>query len=118
MSTYGSNFVSIFADSRIVARLIPAALDQVLPVRVLAEGLPPQDVALLSTDHPAGCQCGIHRNAIAAALDVVFLARVRGQTPFFKQIEIACTTDEARAAVLETLQNDGVAFTRFRVSTQ
>ncbi len=114
MSTYGTSPVSIFVDSRIVARLISAQPGQDQPVRVLAEGLPPQDVPLPATDHPAGCQCGIHRGPIAAALDTVFLSRVRGQAPFFREIAIACTTEDAHAAVLETLNNDPVAFTRFR----
>ncbi len=61
--------------------------------------------------HPAGCACCLARTDDAVALDRLFLARVRGDIPWFRRVAVATEDPRLRAA----LATDPVLSARFRV---
>ena len=82
---------------------LPAA-----PVRVERFAAPPIGA------HPIGCACCQPRNPVAIALDRLFLARARGDAPWFGEV-IAITQSEAgRQALAASLEGDSVTRARFR----
>lgn len=92
-------------------------------VAVLAEAPPPTlpagAAALASFDlwlHPAACPCCGGRSTLAQALDRLFLARVRGQTPWFTEVLALLPSAEARAALAAALRDDAVVAARFRAA--
>ncbi|MCW3476830.1 hypothetical protein OL599_19875 [Rhodovastum sp. RN2-1] len=63
--------------------------------------------------HVAGCLCCLPRSAAGAALGALFLARARGEVPFFRRVvAVAADTDAVRAA----LADDPLAAGRFRLA--
>jgi hypothetical protein len=81
------------ADRPIVARFT-------LPVRV--------------PTHPLGCLCCAPRGPVAEALGRLFLARARGESPWFRSV-VAVTHSAAGAdAVRAALAGDVVTTARFR----
>lgn len=78
----------------------PAVARFVLPARVAA--------------HPPGCACCAPRGPVATALGQLFLARARGEMPWFRSV-VAVTRDAAGAdAVRAALAADVVTAARFR----
>lgn len=63
--------------------------------------------------HAPGCICCRPRGALAAALARLFLARARGEIPFFSRVVVACTP-EHDAALAAALAADPVTLARFR----
>ncbi|WP_137180211.1 hypothetical protein [Roseomonas sp. AR75] len=105
------------------AATLVAALAGGRPAAVLAEAPPPAlpdgAVALASFDlsgpsHAAACTCCGGRSAVAAALDRLFQARVRGQCGWFERVVALVETDAARAEVTAALRDDAVTVARFR----
>ena len=90
---------------------------------VLAEAPPPPTpagaAALASFDpvvpHAAGCACCGGRPPVAAALDRLFQARVRGACPWFERVVALVGTPAGREAVASALSDDAVTTARFRV---
>ena len=81
----------------------PAVARFVLPVRVAT--------------HPIGCACCAPRGPVATALSRLFLARARGDVPWFRSV-VAVTRSEAGAdAVRAALMADVVTAARFRPDT-
>ncbi|MGX9962281.1 hypothetical protein ACVFYP_03100 [Roseomonas sp. F4] len=118
-------------DARIPLRLIaptdlPAAL-AAQPEGVVAALLIPEGLADIDTDgapaarfqpdgprHAMACACCAGRSPVAAALDQLFQARVRGSCAWFGSV-IALVPDEgARAEVETALRADAVTSARFR----
>jgi hypothetical protein len=113
------------------------SLDARTPVRLLAHAAeaPPGAVVLaedgavlpagmarveryatpLEGPHPMGCACCQPRSPAAIALDRLFLARLRGQAPWFKEVLAVAATAAGRAAILAALERDSVTSARFRV---
>lgn len=92
--------MTVFVDAR-----IPIVFGQepdVTDVVLLPDGCDP---------HPAGCACCVARGADAAALDRLFLDRVRGTIPWFTRVVVPEETPALRRAV----QNDPVLSARFRL---
>jgi hypothetical protein len=78
----------------------PAVARFVLPIRVAT--------------HPVGCACCAPRGPAATALGRLFLARARGEVPWFRSV-VAITRGEAGAdAVRAALAGDVVTSARFR----
>ena len=74
----------------------------------------PEDAVIVPADaspHPVGCACCLARSPDAAALDRLFLQRVRGDVPWFKRVVVA-TEDTMLRAVIAT---DPVLSARFRL---
>ncbi len=92
--------MTIFVDARIpiVFGVDPTGTDVVL----LPEGCEP---------HPAGCACCVARGADAAALDRLFLDRVRGTIPWFTRVVVP----EDSPALRNAVQSDPVLVARFRL---
>ena len=93
----------------------PAALLSTGPT---PSGLPAGLVARESYDpdavHAVACTCCAGRPAAAAALDRLFLARVRGTVPWFSRV-LALVGPAAGHAALDTaLAGDAVTAARFR----
>lgn len=121
----------VFADARIPVSVVAdeAALSAALPGKpaaVLAEApppaLPPAAAALASFDlhvpaHPTGCACCGARSAIAVALDRLFLARMKGEAPWFDRVVALCPAEDSRAALVVALREDAVTVSRFRPDT-
>ncbi len=116
-------------DARIPLVTVPdeaalaAALAAGRPAAVLAEAPPPEmpagAVALVSFDlsgptHAVGCACCAGRSPVAAALDRLFQARVRGHCGWFERVVALAETDQARADLAQALREDAVTAARFR----
>lgn len=64
--------------------------------------------------HPVGCSCCAPRGPVATALGGLFLARARGELPWFRSV-VAVTQSAAGAeAVRAALTEDIVTRARFR----
>lgn len=105
------------------AAALAAALAGGRPAAVLAEGrggeAPPGAVAVAHFDptgpaHVAGCACCAGRGAAAAALDLLFQARVRGQCPWFERVVALAGTEAGQAEITAALAGDAVTQARFR----
>jgi hypothetical protein len=64
--------------------------------------------------HPIGCACCAPRGPTADALGRLFLARARGEMPWFHRVVAVTHTDAGAAAVRAALQEDVVTTARFR----
>jgi len=119
----------VFADGRIpiLAVADEAAMHATLAARpgaaILAEAPPPAlpqgAVAMASFDlylssHPQACTCCGGRPPLASALDRLFLARVKGQSPWFDRVVALVPGEDARAALAATLRDDAMAASRYR----
>ena len=110
-------------------------LDARTPVRLLpAEAVPPGAVILAEDGaalpaapllveryaaappgpHPIGCACCQPRSLAAIALDRLFLARARGNAPWFAEIYALSATEAGRATLDAALSGDSVIAARFR----
>ena len=89
------------------------SIDARIPVLFATE--PAEGDVVLRPDtmprHPVGCTCCVPRSADAAALDRLFLDRVRGAIPWFTRVVVATEAPGLR----EALQNDPVLVARFRL---
>ena len=63
--------------------------------------------------HPVGCTCCAARSEDALALDRLFLARVRGEVPWFRRVVVRADD----AALRDALTADPVLSARFRVES-
>ena len=68
------------------------------------------------TGHVAGCACCVPRSPVSDALNRLFLARARGEMPFFRTVVVVPATDEGAAAVRQALAEDPVTMARFRLA--
>ncbi len=66
--------------------------------------------------HPLGCACCLPRAPAASALSALFLARARGEVPFFEEIVAVTRTQAGHAAVLRALEDDPLASTWFHLA--
>lgn len=64
--------------------------------------------------HPIGCACCQPRSGAALALDRLFLARAKGQAPWFAEVFAASATELGAMALRQALTEDPVARTRFK----
>jgi hypothetical protein len=64
--------------------------------------------------HPAACPCCVPRGPLAAALTSLFLARARGEVPFFTAVLVAGGDERAEAAIREALRRDPLVGGRYR----
>jgi hypothetical protein len=110
-------------DARTPVRLLAHAAEAPPGAAVLAEDGAPLPAAParveryatpVATAHPIGCACCQPRSPAAIALDRLFLARMRGETPWFKEIVALAATDVGRQAVTAALEGDSVTLARFR----
>jgi hypothetical protein len=121
--------MALFADGRIPVATVDseAALAVFLALRpgaaILAESppgpLPEGAVAQARFDprvpaHAIACHCCSGRTPMAQALDRLFLARVKGRTPWFRQVVALLPAAEARDALAATLRDDAVTAGRYR----
>ncbi len=67
-----------------------------------------------SLPHAVACACCQGRGPVAEALDRLFLARVRGQVPWFQRVLALVETPAGRALVEAALGGDAVTAARFR----
>ena len=119
----------VFADGRIPVLLVAdeAAMAASLADRpgaaILAEAappaLPPGAVAMAglgpaTAAHPAACACCAGRPPFALALDHLFLARVKGRTPWFDRVVALLPGAAARDALAAALREDAVTAGRYR----
>jgi hypothetical protein len=66
--------------------------------------------------HPAACACCTPRGAVAEALGRLFLARVRGEIPFFRRVVAITSTEAGAAAVRAAGANDPLTAARYRLA--
>ena len=103
--------MTLFVDARIAAVVGPAlssAADDV----VLMEG---RDFVFLPVAHPAGCACCVARGPVAEAFSKLFLARVRGEIPYFRRVLVVTFSAKGQEAVIRALVEDPVVSARFRL---
>ncbi|MDB5371600.1 MAG: hypothetical protein JWP04_242 [Belnapia sp.] len=91
------------------------------PAAVLAEAPAPSvpgAIAVESFDaslpHAMACTCCNGRSPAAAALDRLFLARVRGQCGWFTRVVALASNPVAQAQVAAALEGDALTTARFR----
>jgi len=66
--------------------------------------------------HPVNCACCAPRGPVAEVLSRLFLARVRGEAAFFRQV-IAVPADAAgRDAIIAALRDDPLLAGRYRLA--
>lgn len=116
---------------------MPRFLDARIPVRFVAQGQAHEACAWLAQDgagvpasvpvvrfslppspvgHPAACSCCIPRGPVEEALGRLFLARVRGEVPFFRTVIAVASNDLGVAAIKAALRTDPVSQARFRLA--
>jgi hypothetical protein len=78
----------------------PAVARFVLPIRVAT--------------HPIGCACCAPRGPVATALSRLFLARARGEVPWFHSVVAVTHSESGADAVRAALTADVVTAARFR----
>lgn len=64
--------------------------------------------------HPLGCACCAPRGPVAEALGRLFLARARGELPWFRSVVAVTHSAAGAAAVRAALAGDVVTVARFR----
>jgi hypothetical protein len=115
--------MSRFIDARIPLIFAEAAQAHAEDA-MLVEGDVPVGAAVcrfeagLAAGHPAGCACCTLRNGAAQALSRLFLARARGEIPFFRRVIAVVGTGAGRQAVLQALQTDPMASGCFRLMSE
>jgi hypothetical protein len=65
--------------------------------------------------HPVGCACCAPRGPVAMALGGLFLARARGELPWFRSVLAVTQSAAGVAAVRAALEEDVVTRARFRM---
>jgi hypothetical protein len=63
--------------------------------------------------HAPGCACCLPRSPIATALGRLFLARARGEVPFFRRVVVVVADD---VQIRATIAGDPLVSGRFRLS--
>ena len=122
----------VFADGRIPVLPVAdeAAMRAALAARpgaaILAEAPPPVlpegAVVMASFDlylssHPQACTCCVGRSPLSQALDRLFLARVKGQAPWFDRVVALLPGEDTRAALDTALRDDAVTASRYRAGS-
>jgi hypothetical protein len=112
--------LTLLADAGALA----AALAEGPPAAVLLEAgaaAPSGAVAEARFDatlpHAVACACCQGRGPVAEALDRLFLARVRGQVPWFQRVLALAEIPPGQALVAAALVADAVTAARFRRET-
>lgn len=110
-------------DARTPVRLLEDATEAPPGAVVLAEDGAPlpagharveRYATPVETPHPIGCACCQPRNPVSIALDRLFLARMRGDAPWFKEVVALAHSETGRAAIAAALEGDSVTAARFR----
>jgi hypothetical protein len=114
--------MALFADARVPVRIVTHLTDAPPEAAVLLEGegaWPDRPTACFTlpptTDHAIGCACCLPRGPAAQALGHLFLARARGDVPFFREVLAVAVTTPGEAAVRAALAEDPVVSARFRL---
>lgn len=63
-----------------------------------------------------GCACCTPRGPLAQALGEMFMARVKGEIPFFRRVVAVAETEEGRATMLAALTEDPLCSARYRIA--
>ncbi len=113
--------LTLLADAGALA----AALAEGPPAAVLLEAggdAPPGAVAEARFDpslpHAVACACCQGRCPVAEALDRLFLARVRGQVPWFQRVLALAENAQGQVLIEAALNGDAVTVARFRRAGQ
>ena len=94
----------------------PAALLLPEPPCAMPAGAAAQASYALGAPHLAACTCCAGRSAPALALDRLFQARARGQSPWFSRVLALAETPAAAAALQAALREDALTAARFRAA--
>lgn len=73
-------------------------------------------VAEEAANHAMGCDCCVGRSVVGTALGRLFLARARGETPWFTRVVATCETAGAEVSLRAALAWDPIASARFRLA--
>jgi hypothetical protein len=74
------------------------------------------ELAARPTAHPVGCTCCAPRGPVSDALNRLFLARARGEIPFFTRVIAVPASPTGEAAIRAALAEDPLASARFRLA--
>jgi hypothetical protein len=112
----------MWLDARIPVRLVAAgSLADALAGGTDAAALVEDGVAVPpgvpAVTFPVGCACCLARSVAAAAFDRLFLARVKGEVPFFGRVVAAAASPAGQAAIAAALASDPVVPMRYRAAT-
>ncbi len=70
-------------------------------------------VVAVPASHPAGCACCTPRGPMTEALRRLFLARAKGEVPFFRDVRVFASP-AAEPALRAALRDDGMLAAWFR----
>ncbi len=65
--------------------------------------------------HVADCACCVPRGVVASDLAALFLARARGEVPFFRRVVAVPASEAGAAAIRAVLRDDPFVSGRFRL---
>lgn len=107
--------MALMLDARIPVGIAPAAPGQARALLLATDAGTALEID--AALHFAGCGCGCvaARSPVAITFDHIFLARMRGEIPFFRRMTVACRDADAEAVLREVVRNDPVMSTRFRL---
>src|SRR5271166_3685784 len=124
-----SSSMTLFLDARIPVRFgspDEAGPDDALltvtdgrgPGAAGGQGVPTVGFCLPEADgaHPAACLCCLPRGPVAEALGRLFLARVRGEVPFFTAVLAVPRDARGEAAIREAVRDDPLLSARYRLT--
>ena len=80
----------------------------------VARFVAPMRLATHPPGHPVGCACCAPRGSVAQALGRLFLARARGELPWFRGVVAVMRSEAGADAVRAALVGDVVTAARFR----
>lgn len=110
--------LTLFADPAALAAALaqgPAAAMLVEAGLAAPAGAAAAARFVASLPHAVACACCQGRGPVAEALDRLFLARIRGQCPWFERVLALAETPAAADLIATTLRDDAVSAARFRL---
>jgi hypothetical protein len=119
-----SMFMAMFVDARIPVLLegpvSPDGADAATALLLEGDAPAPSDRTVVRFDlprtvHVAGCACCLPRGPVAEALGRLFLARARGEVPFFRRVLARPVSEAGRNALITALADDPLVSGRFRL---
>jgi len=103
-------------DARIPVDVVPALPGQARALRLATDAGTALEVDAETHQPACGCGCAPLRGPVARTFDHIFMARVRGEIPFFKRMTVSCADGATEARLRETVAADPVVSTRFRLA--
>lgn len=113
--------MAVFIDARVpvrTGRVEEAGTEVALLIEggvAVPAGVAVARIAAIPAQHAPGCACCVPRGPIAEALARLFIARARGEVPFFREV-VAVLDDTSLAGLHQALETDPLLAGRYRLA--